>query len=86
MRARRNARLNAQSAYHVTTGWAPDLDGESADPYCADCGTPACPRWERLHIRIHLRRQGLRRWPRTGGQSAGGWGGSSPAPDANDPF
>jgi len=65
MRARRNARLNAQSAYHFTTGWAPDPGGESADPYCADCGTPACPRWERLHNRIHLRRQGLRRWPRT---------------------
>lgn len=66
MRARRNARLNTPpTQHHATTGWAPDHTGESADPYCADCRTDACPRWNRIYERIHLRRQGLRRWPRT---------------------
>ncbi|MFE7547031.1 hypothetical protein [Streptomyces gardneri] len=68
MRARRNAR-STPTQYHVATGWAPDLGGESADPYCADCGTTACVRWYRLYNRIKLREQGLRRWPRTSAPS-----------------
>ncbi|MFB7359619.1 hypothetical protein [Streptomyces gardneri] len=65
MRARRAARLNAPPAqHHATTRWAPDPGGESADPYCADCGHTACPRWNRIYDRIQLRRQGLRRGPR----------------------
>jgi hypothetical protein len=65
MRARRRARLEAPpTQYHATTAWAPDAGGESADPYCADCGTTACRRWDRIYDQIQLRRQGLRRWPR----------------------
>ncbi|MEW5658298.1 hypothetical protein ABGT92_23630 [Streptomyces cinereoruber] len=69
MRACRTARLAAPPAkYHVTTGWSPEYDGESAEPYCLDCGTPACARWGRIYDRIQLRRQGLRRWPRSAEQ------------------
>jgi hypothetical protein len=61
MRARRNARLNAPPTnYHAATTWAPDIDGGSADQYCADCGTSACWQWNRITNRLH-RRQGLRR-------------------------
>ncbi|MFF8840535.1 hypothetical protein [Streptomyces sp. NPDC015130] len=64
MRARRTARLAGPAPLHATTAWAPDPDGESADSYCRDCGTSACPRWWRIDNRLQLRRQGLRRWPR----------------------
>lgn len=87
MRARRNARLTAPPAqYHGTTGWAPDHTGESADPYCADCRTTACPRWNRIYDRIKAREQGLRHWPRTGAHTTGEWGSGTQAPDANTPF
>ena len=62
MLARRNARLNAVPAvYHATTAWAPDLTGESADPYCADCKTDYCPRWTRIQTRLDQQRWGLPR-------------------------
>ncbi|MFF6844707.1 hypothetical protein ACFY8X_38955 [Streptomyces tanashiensis] len=64
MRARRRARLAGPEPLHATTGWAPDHTGESADPYCADCRTDTCARWNRIYDRLQLRRQGLRRWPR----------------------
>ncbi|MFJ7990274.1 hypothetical protein [Streptomyces sp. NPDC096351] len=64
MRARRKARLAGPALLHATTAWAPDPDGESADSYCKDCGNSACARWWRIENRLHLRRQGLRRWPR----------------------
>ncbi|MFF6903459.1 hypothetical protein [Streptomyces hydrogenans] len=71
MRARRSA---PPALLHATTGWAPDPDRESADPYCKDCGNTACPRWNRIYDRIKLRQQGLRRWPRPTGKYSGGWG------------
>lgn len=74
MRARRTARLNAPpTQHHATIRWSPDPDGESADLYCADCGTSACPRWNRIYDRLQLRRQGLRRWPRQPRGSSSGW-------------
>ncbi|WP_185893650.1 hypothetical protein [Streptomyces sp. WAC08241] len=58
--------------HHATTGWAPEYDGESAEPYCLDCGTTACARWERISNRLQLKRQGLRRWSRSP-RGTGGW-------------
>lgn len=57
MQARRTARLTAEPPkYHAVTGWAPTSDGESADPYCADCATPVCFRWSRIQARLdHIR-------------------------------
>lgn len=80
MLARRQARLNAgPPIHHAATAWAPDPGGESAEPYCADCGSTACPRWNRIHDRLHLQRQGLRRWPRRS-TPTGPWGGDQPWP------
>lgn len=74
MRARRTARLNALPAqYHATTRWVPDPGGESADQYCADCGTSACFQWNRIYDRLQLRR-----WPRQ--PRGSGWG------DQPEPF
>lgn len=75
-RARRRARLTP-TLLHATTGWAPDPGGESADPYCADCGNTTCPRWNRIQDRVQLRRQGLRRWPRQPIVTAEGWSSTS---------
>ena len=80
IRARREA---APTQYHATTHWDVDQTGEAADPYCADCGTTCCPRWNRIYDRLQLRRQGLRRWPRTSG-TRGGWGGDARPND--EPF
>lgn len=86
MKARRTARLNAAPPkYHATTGWDPAPDGESADPYCADCGSPACIRWSRIQDRLdHIRwgkpyrtKHPLNVLP----AGSGSWGG-----DANEPF
>ncbi len=60
MRARRAAR---PASRHHRLG--PEYDGESAEPYCLDCGTTACARWERISNRLQLKRQGLRRWSRS---------------------
>jgi hypothetical protein len=57
MLARRAARLNDEPPkYHATTGWAADHTGESADPYCADCGTESCRQWIRIQTRLDNRR------------------------------
>ena len=81
MRRRRAACLSAElTLYHATTGWSPASDGESADPYCADCGRESCPRWTRIQVRLDQIRFGLpRRTRRTRKTSvgAGGWGGES---------
>jgi len=87
MRARRAARLNAEpTKYHATTGWDPAPDGESADPYCADCKTPACFRWSRIQARLDHQRWGIgyrTKHPLNATASrAGGWGGD----DTNLPF
>lgn len=67
--------------FHATTGWAADHTGESADPYCADCGREACPRWNRIQTRLDQQRYGLpRRVRRSRKAKAGGWGGNEPWP------
>lgn len=84
MTRRRADRLAAvPPVFHATTGWAPDHTGESADPYCADCGREACPRWARIQTRLDQQRFGLPRRVRRARkpQSAGaGWGGDQPWP------
>lgn len=72
---RRAARLAAMpEKFHATTGWAPGPDGESADPYCADCGDEGCPRWWRVHYRL---------WgiPRRTPQRTGGWDDGATRPE-----
>jgi hypothetical protein len=80
MRQRRAARLNAEPAtLHATTGWSVAPDGESADPYCADCGR-SCPRWNRIQDRLDQQRFGLPRRTRRTRKTAdagAGWGGES---------
>ncbi|MGW2725524.1 hypothetical protein [Streptomyces sp. NPDC001492] len=84
MRRRRDARLNAAPpVFHAATAWVPDLDGESADPYCADCTTLVCPRWSRIQTRLDQHRYGLPRRIRRSRKTratAGGWGGGEPWP------
>jgi hypothetical protein len=82
MLARRAARLAAEPyRYHATTAWAADDTGESADPYCADCGKESCPRWNRVHDRLTRQRQGLPRRVRRSRKAVGsGWGGEQSWP------
>jgi hypothetical protein len=87
MRRRRAARqTTVPPLFHATTGWAPDLTGESADPYCADCGRESCPRWNRIQTRLDRQRSGLPRRVRRSRRSrktadaGGGWGGDQPWP------
>ena len=86
MRARRTARLTApKPKYHATTGWDPAPDGESADPYCADCATPACFRWSRIQARLNHHRWGApyrTKHSLNATAGGGGWGGD----DTNLPF
>lgn len=81
MRRRRWARLNADpTLYHAATGWSPDHTGESADPYCADCGRDSCRRWARIQTRLDQQRWGLPRHTRRARKTpttTGGWGGES---------
>lgn len=80
MRRRRAARLDAESAkYHAATGWAADLSGESADPYCADCKTDGCRQWMRIQFRLDNRRMELDGInPKRRSKKTGGWGGGAP--------
>lgn len=82
MLARRAARLSsAPYRYHAETGWQPALDGESADPYCADCKRESCPRWNRIQDRLTRQRQGMPRRVRRSRKAVGsGWGGDQPWP------
>lgn len=79
MRRRRAARQTTiPPLLHVTTGWHVALDGESADPYCADCGRESCPRWTRIQLRLDQIRFGLPRRTRRTRKTAdagAGWGG-----------
>lgn len=80
MQARRTARLNAEPAkYHATTAWAPDHTGESADPYCADCKTDVCHRWNRIQTRLDQIRWGIPvRTKHPLPVPGDGWGGDDP--------
>jgi hypothetical protein len=86
MLARRTALLIApKPQYHATTAWDPAPDGESADPYCADCATPACVRWSRIQARLNHHRWGAPYRTKHGLNAttgAGSWGGD----DTNLPF
>lgn len=76
MLARRAARLAAEpTKYHAVTGWDVALDGESADPYCRDCGTSACWPWERIQNRLDRQRWRMSGMPHG---TAGMWGGDTP--------
>jgi hypothetical protein len=80
MLRRLDARLNAEPPkYHATTGWAADLSGESADPYCADCKTDGCRSWQRIQTKLDRIRWGIA-YPTKHSQrtQAGGWGGDLP--------
>lgn len=82
MTRRRADRLAAlPPVFHATTGWSADLTGESADPYCADCKTDVCHRWDRIQTRLNQQRWGMPRRARRSGKAAGsGWGGDQPWP------
>ena len=74
MLRRLNARLNPEPpAFHATTVWIADHTGESADPYCADCKTDACPLWSRIRTRLDQQRWGLPRRVRRS-RKGDGWG------------
>lgn len=84
MRYRRSQRLTAVPArYHATTAWAASSDGESGEPYCADCKTDGCHRWARIQVRLDQQRYGLPRRTRrrrkngSGSDGTGSWGGQS---------
>lgn len=78
MTRRRAHRLAADPPkYHVATGWDVASDGESADPYCKDCGDPACWRWERIQARLDRQRWQLSGMPH-GASPLGSWGGEPP--------
>lgn len=73
MTARRAARLNAAPPeYHALTRYSgthsdPDDEGYAL---CADCGTDACPQYQRIQTRL------ARSWTSAAAQTAGsGWGG-----------
>ena len=80
MQDRRLARLTAPPAqYHATTAWDPAPDGESADPYCADCKTPVCHRWARIQTHLDQIRYGIRhRTKHPLNPVAAGWGDDNP--------
>lgn len=86
MRRRRDVRLTAEPPkYHATTAWDPAPDGESADPYCADCQTPVCFRWSRIQARLDHHRWGIgyrTKHHLNATAAAGSWGGD----DTNLPF
>lgn len=76
MRARRAERLAANPAiYHITTGWLPEPNGESAVPCCADC-MGFCSRWERIRARLSRQRRQLALKTST----PGNWGGEASWP------
>jgi hypothetical protein len=57
MQARRTARLNAAPpVYHATTRYSgtPGDPEDEGTALCADCGTDACPQYQRIQTRLAL--------------------------------
>jgi hypothetical protein len=79
MLRRLDARLNAEPPkYHATTTWTgtPGNPDDEGDALCADCGTTACPQYQRIQTRLAISMTDPAAQRRNGG-----WGS-----DAGHPF
>jgi hypothetical protein len=78
MLRRLDARLNApKPAYHATTRYTgtPGDPDDEGDALCADCGTDACPQYQRIQ-----HRRALHLTDPAGQTNGGGWGGNPSRP------
>lgn len=77
MHGRRHARLNAaQPSYHALTRYSGSVGNPDDEGYalCADCGTDACPQYQRIQTRLARNRTSP-----AAQAGNGGWG-TSPLP------
>ncbi|MET8571867.1 hypothetical protein [Streptomyces sp. NPDC004783] len=77
MQGRRHARLNAAPPkYHATTRYSGTPGNPEDEGYalCADCGTDACPQYQRIQTHLSASMTAPNALP------SGGWGSTTPLP------